>query len=299
MKHPIRKIFLDNMRKVLGKPTKNNSRVSLLLSSGLDSMVVGLTAQELGFEVDCYTFQMKDHPTFDSKHAANVAQKMDWNFNLVECSTNPDTIAKAWRLMNSKLYCRKKRDYECTYPMLYCYKRIATNKHRFVLSGLVADAYFCFARNTHIAGISGPKSDPKKFREYREQYWRRWFEEGVDGLDEFNNPSSIYQHELLARKYNLITVNPFLDKRVYDYMIQRDWLELNHPHQKMPLREAWSKEIDLLGHRPHRGYQTEAKVPMYFEQLLEDSEINFKNRKRIMDVARDWQYKAKEETGLF
>lgn len=286
--HRIRKIFLDNLSDAFSKKPPKNKRVSLLLSSGLDSMVVGLSAHELGYEVDCYTFQMKDHPTFDAKHARIVANKMGWNFNLVECPTDAKTLARAWRWMHSNLMCAKKRDYECAYPMIYCYKAIAKNGHNYVLSGLVADAYFCFARNTHIAGISGPNSKPELFREYRENYWRPWLELGKDSLTQSYNPSGMLQHELLAKRLNLVTANPFLDKRVFNYMIRQNWLELNKPKQKQPLLNAWASQINDLGHRPHRGYQTEAKVPLYFEQLLEDKEINFRQRRRIMDVARDW-----------
>jgi asparagine synthetase B (glutamine-hydrolysing) len=182
--------------------------------------------------------------------------------------------------------------------MYYCYREIAKDYHKFVLSGLVADAYFCFARNTHIAQISGPKSDPKKFNDYRAAYWAEWFKTGKEGLSTTNNPSGMLQHELLADLYKLTTVNPFLDKRCYNYLMKFDWLTLNSPKQKMPMREAWAPEIELLGHRPHRGYQTEAKVPKYFEQLLEDNTINFANRSRIMDVASDWEKLRNRKPGL-
>lgn len=284
MSNPLRKVFESHIRK-----TVKDDRVAVLLSSGLDGLVAGLAAHDVGLKVHAFTFQMGDTQSFDSKHAALVAEKMGWDFTLVKVPTSEATIAKAWRILHRSYQCVKKRDYECAYPMLFLYKRIAKAGYNYVLSGLVADAYFCFARNTHIARISGPHSDPKKFDDYRLAYWAPWFKSGLDGLGVNGyNPSGMLQHKLLCERYGLTHVNPWLLKKVHDYFIGKSWLELNKPHQKMPVREAWADHIAVVGHRPHRGYQTEAKVPRYFEQLLSNPEINFNNRKRIMDVARDW-----------
>lgn len=280
----IRKVFEKHIKQQVGK----TRRVAVLLSSGLDGLVVGLAAQDAGYTVHAYTFQMGDDQSFDSRHAEKVAEKLGWRWTLIKVPTSVDTLTKAWPVLRRKYRCVKKRDYECAYPMFYCYKRIADDGHKFVLSGLIADAYFCFARSTHIAGISGHKSTLPKFDAYRKQYWRRWFKMGPMGIDEKYNPSGLLQHNLMCDNFGLTHVNPWLLRETFDFFIGKTWQELNTPKQKMPIRVAWKDYIDIVGHHPHRSYQTEAKVSKYFEQLFLIPKVNFKDRNRIMDIARDW-----------
>ncbi|MGL5013305.1 MAG: asparagine synthase C-terminal domain-containing protein [Bacteroidales bacterium] len=283
-KHKLRKIFEDHVKKNV-----KEDKVAVLLSSGLDGLVSGLAAHDLGKKVHAFTFRMGTEDSFDSKHARIVANKLGWEFTVVEVPTEIDKIKKAWKTLHAHYQCVKKRDYECAYPMVYCYKAIAEAGYKYVLSGLVADAYFCFARNTHIARISGPHSTLEKFDSYRAEYWAPWFKSGVKGLGvDGYNPSGMLQHELLCEAFDLIHVNPWLDKKTYSYFMGRTWQELNQPRQKRDVVEAWNNHISVVGHRNHRGYQTEAKIPLYFEKLLEDKEINFGQRKRVMDMARDW-----------
>lgn len=285
-KHVLRRLFESHIK----EEVKSNE-VALLLSSGLDGLVSGLAAHDLGMKVHAFTFQMGDNESFDSKHARKVAEKMGWKFTLVKVPTETSSIVRAWKTLNRSYQCRKKRDYECAYPMVYCYKAIRDAGYKYVLSGLVADGYFLFNRNTHIQKISGPKSNPESYNKHRSEYFGPWLKHGKKALNTVYNPSGMLQHELLCETFGLTHVNPWMQNKVFDYFIQYTWQELNMPKQKQHIVEAWSDHIAKVGHRPHRGYQTEAKVPFYFEKLLSVPEINFNNRKRIMDVARDWESK--------
>lgn len=282
-KHKLRTIFETHMKENL-----KAKKAAVLLSSGLDGLVSALAAHDQGVKIHAFTFQMGDVQSFDSKHAEIVASKMGWDFTLIKVPTDVKTIAKMWKYMHANLQCAKKRDYECTYPMIYCYEAIRKAGYKYVISGLVADAYFLFNRNTHIQRISGPKSDFIKFEEFRKDYFAEWLKSGAKGLSPENNPSAALQHELLSKLNGLTHVNPWLDKKTYKFFMGKTWQELNIPKQKQDVVAAFADHIERVGHRPHRGYQTEAKVPMYFEQLLADKKINFNGRKRIMDVARDW-----------
>ena len=282
--HKLRRMFVDHIA-----DKAKSKDVALLLSSGLDSLVVGLAAQEAGLNVHAYTFQMGDNQSFDSKHAEIVAGKLDWPFTLVKVPTSTRALIKAWPILHANYECVKKRDYECAYPMFYCYSAIAKDGFDTVLSGLVADGYFLFNRSTNIAKISGLNSIPEKFHAYRRAYFKPYMKRGNKSLGVNGyNPSGMLQHILMCKQFRLTHINPWMIQPVHDFLITKTWLELNKPKQKMPLLKAWAEEIAVVGHRVHRGYQTEAKVPMYFEKLLEVPEINFKNRKRILDVARDW-----------
>lgn len=283
-KHPLRKLFEQHVKKEV-----KAKEVAVLLSSGLDGLVSALAAHDLGIKVHAFTFQMGDEQSFDSKHARIVAEKMGWEFTLVKVPTSDTAIAKGWKQLHANFRCLKKRDYECAYPMVYCYKAIKDAGLKYVLSGLVADGYFLYNRNTHIQKVSGPHSIAEKYHAYRTEYFRPWIKSGKKslGVDGYN-PSGMLQHELLCDHFGLVHVNPWMQPKVFDYFIKYTWQELNMPKQKMPITTAWADHIAVVGHRPHRGYQTEAGVPAHFERLLDNPEINFNGRKRIMDVARDW-----------
>lgn len=270
------------------KENLKTKKAAVLLSSGLDALTAALTAHDMGVKIHAFTFQMGDNQSFDSKHAEIVARKMGWDFTLVKVPTDVETIAAYWPILRKHFDCRKKRDYECAYPMLFCFEAIKAAGYKQVITGFAADAHFCFARNTHIQCISGPKSEKPKFVEYRKEYFKEWFKTGLDGLNSENNPSAMYQITQICKKHKIQHLNPWMSKPVFDYFIKFSWQELNMPKQKQHVVAAFQEHIDLVGHRPHRGYQTEAKVPAFFEQLLAVESINFNGRKRIMDVARDW-----------
>jgi hypothetical protein len=54
----------------------SESTVALLLSGGVDSLSCGFAAQELGFKVHAYTFQMGEWASADSKSAESAARMM-------------------------------------------------------------------------------------------------------------------------------------------------------------------------------------------------------------------------------
>ena len=85
-------------------------------------------------------------------------------------------------------------------------------------------------------------------------------------------------------------VNPYLDERVKDYFYQFTWDELNKPKQKQHIRDAFP-ELKKFGNiKPHLNLQLASGVDKVSETLLNSPEINFRNRKRIMDVCKDWSH---------
>ena len=71
--------------------------------------------------------------------------------------------------------------------------------------------------------------------------------------------------------------------------MEYDWNELNKPEQKRHVREAFKEEFEMVGHvNQHTNLQLDSKINILFESLLDDLEINFKDRSRVMDVCRDW-----------
>lgn len=269
------------------KENVKSNKISLLLSSGMDSASVGFAASRLGIKIDAYTFQLGDTVSFDSRHAENVADKMKWNWTLIKVPNDAESLKSKILYMRDKLKCVKKVDYECIYPMLYVYPEIKT---KYIGTGLVADGYFVFSRRANIEKIGGPHSIPELFNKHRKKYWKKLLAEGFDGLEPVkNNPSGILQHELIMRANKQVHINPFIYKPTHDFFLKYSWLELNKPVQKRFLVEAYAEECNLVGRRNHRSYNSEAKITRVFELLLNSKKYNPNKRKRVLDMIRDWQ----------
>jgi hypothetical protein len=66
------------------------------------------------------------------------------------------------------------------------------------------------------------------------------------------------------------------------------WEELNKPKQKNIIREEFNIE-DLFGKvKPHINLQLGSGIDTLFETLLDNPEVNYKRRQRVMDMCRDW-----------
>ena len=120
------------------------------------------------------------------------------------------------------------------------------------------------------------KHPKEKFDHFRDDYF---LPEKTAGLK---------WHLTLAESYDKVMINPFLDKKVKDYFYQFTWDELNKPKQKQHIRDDF-QELNKFGKiKPHLNLQLASGVDKVFETLLNNKKINFRNRKRMMDVCRDW-----------
>ena len=64
-----------------------------------------------------------------------------------------------------------------------------------------------------------------------------------------------------------------------------DWYQLNQPYQKHHVRTAFNIGKDV---KKHLNLQLDSGVNLLFERLLNNTEINYKGRTRVMDLVRDW-----------
>ena len=76
----------------------------------------------------------------------------------------------------------------------------------------------------------------------------------------------------------------------------KTYRELNTPIQKNIVRSDFTEFKKFGRIETHINLHLAAGIDKLFETLLNNPEINFKNRKRMMDVCRDW-YK-KEQNGI-
>ena len=275
------KLIETNLKTRLG----NAKKVALLLSGGIDSTATGLAAHKLGYEVVAYTFQLGDVTSYDSKWAANTAKAMGWKFNLIQVPTDVISLMKGVRWLNLHAGAKKKVQYECGWPMLYVYKRI---QEKFVLSGLNVDAFILLSRKAIVGKIAGPESKKDVYDAYREERCGPVCRQGLKAVTLDYNPSGMYQHLVTQRKFGLEDCNPWMQANVLDHFLKYTWTELVKPRQKHHIAGMYPEQIEKLGWRNHVNYQLGASVDDHFNLLL-PTPLNFRQRRRTLDMYRDWQ----------
>lgn len=263
----IRNILIEEVKKTLP-----DEECAVLLSGGVDSVSVALAADILGKKLSCYSFHLSGNPSYDYITAEKVCNTMEWDFVGIEVPT--ENIQLDFHTLVN-LGCKKKTHYECVFPFLYVYPKI---KEKYVLSGWGADGYYGLSRsaldNTKKWRV---KENKKNFDAFRRDYY----------LDD--NCAGYNHHKIVAEKYDKVFVTPYLCKEVSDFFFALDWYEVNRPKQKHHIRSAFADGFSKLVHiNQHLNLQLGAGIPALFDVLLDDDEINYRNRKRMLDVYRDW-----------
>jgi asparagine synthetase B (glutamine-hydrolysing) len=247
-----------------------SDEVALLLSGGVDSISLGITAQKLGKRISAYTFHLEDEPSYDSDTAQHVAKTFGWDIDVTVVSKT--NLKKDFFTLLREYDCKKKTHFECTHFGLYLYPKI---KEKYVLSGIAADGWYGVSKKARIEFIH----TKEKFDEFRKNYFSA------------ENPAGILQQKMLAENYNKILVHPYLwyDK-VRNFFMQYDWNELHqNKTEKYHVRTCYRNEFNRLNKiKTHLNLQLESKTDILFESLLDDNEINFKRRTRIIDICKDW-----------
>ena len=248
-----------------------DSCVALLLSGGVDSLSLGFAANDVGKVVVAYTFQIGEWESPDSVAAKRSAKEFGWEFELIKVpvgNLRQDFIALADRYS-----CRKKTQFECTFPFLYVFPVIS---ERFVLSGVAADGHYGLSRKamTEIWNASAYERQDV-FCDLRQGYFSG------------DNPAGVRQLEMLAANYEKNLIAPYLERSVFDLFIEMEWDEINKPQQKIPVLRACKEEFTRIGTRKHLNLQLAAGIDRVFESLL-SSDLNKNNRTRVMDLCRDY-----------
>ena len=114
---------------------------------------------------------------------------------------------------------------------------------------------------------------------------------GADGY--FGDCAGLKEHTNLATKHNKVHITPYLDADVRQLLMGMDWKELNKPRQKEIVRKDFTelKKFGII--KSHQNLHLGAGIQYLFETLLDNKDINFKDRKRMMDVCRDWYEKER------
>jgi len=282
------------IRKLLEVHIENNvpdSEVAVLLSGGVDSISVGLAAQHAGKEVHAYSFQLGEQTSYDFAKAAEVAYKMQWDFTPIVVPR--DNLIEDWHRLVA-LGCRKKTHFETVFPFLYVYPEI---EETYVVTGWGADGYFGVSKKAMMrySSMTRGRNYVKYCKEHNQkrlnfnQFREAYFSEG--------NTAGLDWHTKVAVEHNKKHITPYLDEDVRNYLMSKTYRELNTPKQKSIVRSDFTEFKKFGKIETHINLHLAAGVDKLFETLLNNPEINFKKRKRMMDVCRDW-YKKENSSVL-
>jgi DNA-cytosine methyltransferase len=244
--------------------------VALLLSGGLDSTSVGIALQKVGKVVRAYTYRLEGYPSKDLKKAIAIARHFGWHLTIITVPTAD--VAHDFIRLAVEHRCRKKTQFENTFPLLYVLPRIAEAE---VWTGWNADDHYgnsknCALRQRRMAreGLS-PAERKEAFDAERRAYFDR----------ELTDPKSgdtwWYAHRLAAQHGKRL-LDPYLDSAIREYFLRFDHAQLS-PLGKPLVRQALADELrDLPKGSLTIGIQlqTGGSVDSLFATLLQDGVIN-------------------------
>ena len=259
----IDKIICDELAK-----SSQESNVAVLLSGGVDSISIALAAHRLNKKITAYTFHLKDQPTYDAQKANEISNIMGWTCKTIEVPT--DNVINDFIRLRREIQCVKKTHYECCFPFLYVYPQI---KEKEVLSGWAADGYYGVSKKANIHY----KHTKEKFDEFREDYFK------------LDHRAGYLWHKRIADMHDKTFITPYLTEPVKQFFWSKDWYELNQPYQKHHVVEAFSEFAQFGTVKKHINLQLGSGVDKLFESvIIADKVINYRNRKRVMDICKDW-----------
>tara|TARA_R110000824_G_C15080420_1_gene664347 strand:- start:21 stop:881 length:861 start_codon:yes stop_codon:yes gene_type:complete len=274
-------VFSNLLESILQKNIpETESTVAVFLSGGMDSASVALSAQRIGKRVHAYSFYCDGSPSYDSLKAEELSEHFGFEFTALNVST--DNLRSDFIRLANTYRCRKKTHFETTFPMMYLVPEV---QEKIILTGISADGHYGLSKSAMIHHIR-PK---EKFDALRTKiFFGPDNPNRTDGgrVDETGDNRFLQQ---LCDESDKKLILPYSFTEIFDYFIQFEWDEINKPQQKYLVRKCYP-ELESLQVKPHLNYQLVSGVSKAFERLLDDPEINFANRSRIMDICRDWHY---------
>ena len=263
-------------------PTK---KCAVLLSGGVDSLSVALAAHNVGKEVIAYSFHLEGNESYDFKTAQKFSEQMGWTFKPTIVPT--DNLEEDWHTL-VKMGCKKKTHFECVFPFLYVYPNIT---EEYILTGWGADGYFGVSKKAQMR--YGSEKGNKRYKDFFKNtpHNIKTFDEARDIYFLPDNSAGLKWHNKVVELFDKKHITPYLHSTVKDYFYGFNWEQLNKPEQKHHIRNAFPELLNFGKIRKHTNLHLGAGVDKLFESLLNNSKVNYNNRKRMMDVSKDWYKK--------
>lgn len=248
------------------------NEVAVLLSGGADSLSLAFASHKLGKKVHAYNFHLEGNVSYDTRKANIASGTFGWEItNIIVPRKN---LIEDFKTLYKEYNCIKKTHYECTFPFLYIFPKI---KEKYILSGVAADGWYGVSKKAMIH-----YREPKElFDKFRNDYFS------------ISNPAGVVQQQMLSQKYNKVLIHPYLwVNEIKNFFMSYSHKELHNGVQKSHIRSAYKDYFNKIGKvKGHLNLQLVSDIDKLFETLMDIKEINFNNRKRVMDICRDWSNK--------
>jgi asparagine synthetase B (glutamine-hydrolysing) len=238
-----------------------DEEVALLLSGGIDSNSLMFALLEAGKKVKAYTFVLEDKMSRDYIHAEKNAYKFGVEFNFIDLPTNQETLMAD---IHNLVYmgARTKTDFECGWPMIYAYQQI---KEKTIVSGMGADGHFCLTKK----GMIHYRDKMDEFRSIQ-----------------FSKPNYCQKqiHNWLCNAYQKNFVTPYTVQEMQEYFKGKTWDELNRPHQKQTILDAFPEQFKAIKVFKHQNLQLgDSGISDLFYELV-GSEYNTMNHSTVVGI---------------
>jgi site-specific DNA-cytosine methylase len=270
--------------------------VALLLSGGVDSTSVGIALQKVGKTVRAYTYRLQGYESRDLEKAKAIARHFDWPLTIITVPTAD--VARDFMRLAVERRCRKKTQFENTFPMLYVLPRIAETE---VWSGYNADDHYgntknCILDQKRMAREGASAAERKKaFDAERLGRFERKRSDPESG-------TWCYAHRLAVQCGKRL-LDPYLDEAIREFFLRFDH-EMLSPLKKPLVRAELAEQLrDLPNGSLSVGVrlQTGGGVDALFETLLRDPAINrFETRyEKVAPLCQRWAREVAENPEQF
>jgi hypothetical protein len=155
-------------------------------------------------------------------------------------------------------------------------------KEAILLTGGAADGHFCLSKR----GMIHFRHTLEKMNEFRDNLF-----------DEPNYSQRVTLNELGWHENQVSVRAPFGADSVREYFRTKTWEDINRPKQKQVLTDMFT-QFELIKRFNHTNLQCgDSMIREVFEEMLDISDLNKKNRTRMMDLYRDLYFDFHQTKG--
>jgi len=217
---------------------RDESKASLLLSSGLDSLTTGLALTASGKSVHAYFYELQGLPSKERRRVEHVARRLGWPLTMITVPTNelgPDFLRLAVTHR-----CNRKVHFEVCFPLLYAFPAIPDDE---IWTGWNADDNYGNTRKIILEQAQMKREGLTEeercccFREQRQQIRREFFSLG--------SQDTWWVGSRVANHYGKRLLAPYLDDAVHEYFLKYDHDQLSDPTKPM-VRQAFAESLEAL-----------------------------------------------------
>jgi len=240
------------------------NKVGIALSSGIDSNLVMIGLKKLNIETKAYCMHVEGIDSTDFINAKRNADIFGVEFKeiiiprILDINIVNDLIAT--------YQCKKKTDIECLYPFYFLVKLFT---EKLLLTGYGSDRHFLLSKHA----VLNYKDRPQEFRD-------KYYALPRQNMHHILN-------EIMQNINSTRTDSPYSKQSIKDYFKDKSWEECNKPFEKHVLWTMF-EECNLIKRVKHINMQCgDSGIREIFLPLLQNKEINKRNRIRVMDIYRD------------